>query len=378
MLAVVAMASCSKSELTTRPEVAGDVEIKAGSTALSIDTKAPYIDDLTQNGDELTAYVYAGVETSGAVDYKAASTQSGYMHFENASGTVAAVGFSKWNTTPALEPDPKYYPTNGDALQMVAVYPAESTATWSTASTTSDEISATIDGKTDLMAAQVATMDATTDKINKTNAAAGKNPKFDFKHLLTLVNVKVYVGETDATKAAKIIDAFGKIKKITLKGVNDGSTGYTAGVNPTCKVALNTLKADMSAGVTFDGALTTLPFYKLTEDASNNKVYADDELNGTAYEVTLTTTSTYAAYAIIPPFTAKTTNNIELEVETENGGKHKVEIGDLKDSSSASIANTSTQGKSLDVVLKFMAEEIEASAKVSEWDDITTDEIEIK
>ncbi len=42
MLAVVAMASCSKSELTPRPEVAGDVEIKAGSSVLSIDTKAPY------------------------------------------------------------------------------------------------------------------------------------------------------------------------------------------------------------------------------------------------------------------------------------------------------------------------------------------------
>ena len=43
LLAVAAMASCSKSELAERPNIdGGDVEILAKSTALSISTRAPF------------------------------------------------------------------------------------------------------------------------------------------------------------------------------------------------------------------------------------------------------------------------------------------------------------------------------------------------
>ncbi len=69
LLAVAAMASCSKSELAIRPEVIGDVEIMAKSNALSIDadasSRAPFEGTIDNtNGNSLTAQVLAS-KTSG-------------------------------------------------------------------------------------------------------------------------------------------------------------------------------------------------------------------------------------------------------------------------------------------------------------------------
>ena len=53
-LAIAAMASCSKTELSNTPD--GSVEIKAKSTALSISTKSPY-EGTISSGNPLTAQV---------------------------------------------------------------------------------------------------------------------------------------------------------------------------------------------------------------------------------------------------------------------------------------------------------------------------------
>ncbi len=388
MLAVVAMASCSKSELTPRPEVAGDVEIKAGSTVLSIDTREPYTNNLKSDGQDLVAHVYAAVKpTSGTVDYKATSTINGYMHFKNASGNVAPVGFSKYDGTPAvLKADPKYYPANGDALQMVAVYPAESTPTWSAPTSSSDVITATINGKTDLMAAQVATMDGTDDAINKKNAAT-QHPKFDFKHLLTLVNVKVKVEVPDGKTAADIVASFGKITDIKLTAVNESNALSTDGVNSEYELALNSFAFQYNTtgatrvltGVTGGQAKTKttdgIQFYGLTE-TGGVKTYSGEPIDNSTYAITLTENAAYAAYAIVAPFTVSTAAdddnklNMQLVVKTEKGPADgfKAIVKKLKNADASEFTGN-TIGKQFDVTLVFKAQEILASAEVAGWGD---------
>ncbi len=369
MLAVVAMASCSKSELTPRPEVAGDVEIKAGSSVLSIDTKAPYTGELTNTGDLLDAYVYAYKVVTPMV--YTTSYADGYMTFKNTGSGVPAVGFLKADGSA----NSKYYPADNSSLELVAFAPVNKTASevWTNAS---GAVSAVIDGKTDLMAARVDAMDVTpaptpAHAINKKNAQKDEHPKFTFDHLLTRVNVKAYAFD----QAAK--DAWGDITEIKLVKVID------ADVNNKVSVAV----ANLTPAFSKDAAAAATSLYAYDATAATDK-YTDKEIGGTADAThfgnivlhvgnTTSDPAPMVAYSIIAPFeypaaTPKKTLYFEIKTTKVTTAK-EVQIGTLytaytDDTNFTEFtAGTSTKGYEFDIVLNFKATEITASATVNPW-----------
>lgn len=412
MLAVAAMASCSKSDVESRPAVSvvGDVEIVSGSK-VSVITRTPFegtLDDKANN--KLTAYVYAtklDVANSNAyVSYAAANVAAeGYMTFVSAATVtsdkypVAAVGFQKYNTdsTPVLVADPQYYPSNDNPLYMVGLVPAVK-ADW-TMDTDSKKATHAIDGKTDIMAAAVTTMNDNTSLIQKSKASATVYPTFNFTHKLTLVNVKVY------TPTQKEQAAWGKITKIELISV----AGVAAGVNNNCDVTLETGVAAVSGAAT---GTDVTPFYAYnTTDKYTDKVIStQDDLDAdTATEKThfgpveIATAATaegtataaaaqYVAYSMIAPFTAIShaiRANLILKVYTEKYEEGtEAKIMHLYESAvtydaSGNVTNTddytgSTEGKKFDVTLKFVGKEIEAAASVTDWEPVYAGEVVIQ
>ena len=105
-LAIAAMASCSKTELSNTPD--GSVEIKAKSTALSISTKSPY-EGTISSGNPLTAQVLVS-KTDG-------NYTSRYCDGE--------MTFSDDGTTEASFATPQYYPADGSVLYLCGLYPSD-------------------------------------------------------------------------------------------------------------------------------------------------------------------------------------------------------------------------------------------------------------
>ena len=402
MLAVAAMASCSKSDVESRPvvPVVGDVEIVSASK-VSVITRTPFegtLDDKANN--KLTAYVYATKldNTNAYVSYDAANLAAeGYMTFVSSNTQdgatskypVAAVGFQKEDTaTPGTYvADPQYYPANDNPLYMVGLVPAVK-ADW-TMDADSKVATHAIDGKTDIMASAVTKNG--TDAIQKSKASATVYPAFNFTHKLTLVNVKVY------TPTQKEQEAWGKITKIELVSVN----GVAAGVNQNCDVTLETGVAAWTGAA----AGETTPFYAYnTTDKYTDKLIstdddktADADANFGAVEIATAATATgtatdadaqYVAYSMIAPFTTKSTGtkitNMVLKVYTEkNTDGIEAPIGGLYETTdvhpdTGTIYAGSTEGKKFDVTLKFIGKEIKASASVTDWVPVYTDEIVIQ
>ncbi len=373
MLAVVAMASCSKSELSTRPVSDENVEIKAGSTILSIDTKAPFGpngEDISSS-DFLTTYVMITKDVTNG-SYKAANFHGeGYMKFVNETNTT---GFYSDNTC-ATE-DKKYYPADNSPIAMAALVPAKkntgatSQDGWKFTDAECNVISYVINGSTDVMAAVVTEMndaasmtDAEEKKINKTNAKrSDAHPEFNFKHLLTLINVKAVADK--AEEAA----AFGKITKIELVQ----TVGVTGGVNSVVNVNLKDGKSAAPSTV-----VTAIPFYAYN---STDK-YTEAVISTTAPVAIPVTTAAQVAYAMIVPFTAVDADgNLKLKVYTENNTAGiDAPISKLySDAAKGTPYTESTEGKKFDVTLKFIGSEIKASATVADWVPVYSGDVEIK
>lgn len=135
VLALLTLASCSKSELANRPVVENDmVEIMATSKALTIETRAPFEGQIA-DGNNLTAVVL-GSTTSG--DYTETTPRycDGEMTFAD-------------NTTAASFATPQYYPVSDATIFLCALYPT-ALADWKDIAT---KAKYTFDGKTDVMAA---------------------------------------------------------------------------------------------------------------------------------------------------------------------------------------------------------------------------------
>ena len=383
MLAVVAMASCSKSELTTRPEVAGDVEIKAGSTVLAIETKAPYMNELNASGQTLTAYVQITndltnytYKTDAVTPANSTLLGKGYMKFAHDGTNVPEVGF--YGEEACTTATPQYYPSDGSNIAMVALYPATvgGATGWDiTTDTDCKTATHTIDGKTDVMAAIAVKSNASeaTD-INKSTATSTNLNMFKFGHKLTLVNIQVY---GDAAAAA-----WGKITGIELKGVYDGTT-LASDVNDQIKVTYQ----DASAAVTKSTAGKTMPFYQANANSATPTTidtYTDDVISGSNM-VQIPTVATAVAYSIVAPFEATDGSgkkNMWLVVKTEKGpaAGYDLKIEYLKDGAGTNNYTGSTAGKLFNIKVKFSATEIKASASVDKWvdDAITVPEQEIK
>ncbi len=356
MLAVAAMASCSKSEVETRPATAGDVEIQAMSKVLPT-TKAPYTDKLDTNGQTLEAYVIASKNQTDYVIADAAGTPGKWyadkMTFGSGYNVTATTGSV---SDPVGFATPYYYPADDTKLYMVGLVPSDNTK-WNISGTATTGV-ITIDGCTDIMAAAVTKNSAGND-IKKSEAIAGNHPSFTFKHLLTKLDIYV---KADAQAVA----SFGKITKLELKDAKNQCTVTLDGA-----VADVTSSASAFADVTGN---TTCPFYLYDYDATTPD-YTEDAV-GTGKEIDLNDIVTnqsgeaFAAYAMVNPVYIKMSNSSNpyvLHIETEKGYTQDVDVK-LFQSNNTDAFEESTQGKQFKVTLEFKATEIKASATVKPWD----------
>lgn len=329
VLALLTLASCSKSELANRPVVENDmVEIMATSKALTIETRAPFEGSIASN-NTLTAVVLG---STTAADYTTTYCD-GEMTFTDDNTT--AVGF---NTTP------KYYPVNDDMVYFCALYPTPATD-WKDIAATAKY---TFDGKKDVMA-------AAQQSNNKSGAmkATPDVPSFEFKHLLTKLVVKVKAEDEAAQKV------WGNITAISLIKANNDAVFDTA------EVTLATGAA--TTGTAFSNpAADGMAFYRIDAAA-----YTDNAVDDADNKIALTTTAEEVAYSLVAPITAgNSADHFTLKVSTDLDGTPTVKEVSLKLSTADEIPvvfTGDTQGQAFEITLTFKATEIVATATVTDW-----------
>ena len=363
VLAVAAMASCSKSELVERPVVDGDVAIKLTSEVLTVKqaTKAPF-EGITAT-DSLVARVIAST-VSGAFDPTgAAKWHDDTICFVNGSDTKA-VGYNP----------SRAYPTDGSSVFLCGLYPASMTD-WKNFSTSSSGTPAvskttaeyTFDGKTDVMlAAQVET------KKSEVLATPAVYKKLVFNHMLT----KLVIRAKAKTEAA--IKDFGGITEIVLTKAG-GLDPYTTMVG-----TLDTGTANAADVGVFKTPTTSFAFYTIDNTTTPGTAAATDSLFSaknvvlTVVDGTKVTVAPSIGYSMVAPIIADGTEDYELLVKTEkNTAGFPVKIN-LKDAAGNAFTG-STQGKAFVVTILFESTPIEALGEVTDWENIVLpDDITIK
>lgn len=340
VLALLTLASCSKSELANRPVVENDmVEIMATSKALTIETRAPFEGSIASD-NTLTAVVLGSTTTA---DYTTT-----YCDGE--------MTFTDDNTTAVSFATPQYYPVSDATIYLCALYPT-ALADWKDIATTAKY---TFDGKTDVMAAA---------EVNgkKSTAMAGTVPSFEFKHLLTKLVVKVKA-ENEAAQ-----NVWGDITGITLVKAMNGDVFDTA------EVTLATGAA--ATGTAFSNPATDgMAFYRIDAAA-----YTDNAVDDADNKIALTTTAEEVAYSLVAPITAENgVKHFTLSVDTKLGETvttrevsfdlYKAKVGE----EDPAVFSGDTQGKAFEVTLTFKATEIVAKATVTDWVKGGNSEVEIQ
>lgn len=340
VLALLTLASCSKSELANRPVVENDmVEIMATSKALTIETRAPFEGQIASD-NTLTAVVLGSTTTA---DYTT----------RYCDGTIT---FADDTNAKGFDTTPKYYPVSDATVYFCALYPT-ALADWKDIATTAKY---TFDGKTDVMAAA---------EVNgkKSTAMAGTVPSFEFKHLLTKLVVKVKA-ENEAAQ-----NVWGDITGITLVKAMNGDVFDTA------EVTLATGAA--ATGTAFSNPATDgMAFYRIDAAA-----YTDNAVDDADNKIALTTTAEEAAYSLVAPITAENgVKHFTLSVDTKLGETvttrevsfdlYKAKVGE----EDPAVFSGDTQGKAFEVTLTFKATEIVAKATVTDWVKGGNSEVEIQ
>lgn len=329
VLALLTLASCSKSELANRPVVENDmVEIMATSKALTIETRAPFEGSIASD-NTLTAVVLG-------------STTSADYSTTYCDGEMT---FTDDNITPVSFATSQYYPVSDAPIFLCALYPT-ALADWKDIATTAKY---TFDGKTDVMAAAEVSG-------KKSTAMAGTVPSFEFKHLLTKLIVKVKA-EDEAAQ-----NVWGDITGITLVKAMNGDVFDTA------EVTLATGAA--ATGTAFSNAAADgMAFYRIDAAA-----YTDNAVDDADNKIALTTTAEEAAYSLVTPIIAENgVKHFTLSVDTKLGETvttkevsfdlYKAKVGE----EDPAVFSGDTQGKAFEITLTFKATEIVATATVTDW-----------
>lgn len=365
LLAVAAMASCSKSELSMRPEIeTGDVEIMATTDAKSIDatTRAPFEGAIAAD-NELKARVFTTNAEGGKKFDSANLYADGTMTFSSVKTDDApnnkpydATGF-----TGSI-----FYPANGSTIYLCGLYPADLTLENVKYSGDNDLTygTATISGIEDFMLAP---------EVSSTKEDALKKiyPNLAFKHMLTKLTIKVKA-ENEAAK-----NAWGEIEKITVKEVNSkiqvnlGEAKTYAASSPSA----------YSNPIEFSTYIIDQTTQKATDDAFDAQSYElkfDVPANGDVEAVTVDPVA--IAYSLVCPVEVKTVNvdaatkhiaTYTLLVKTKNiedAYEIEVKLNQKAETDGVTYA-ASTEGYAYDVNLTFKATVIEATATVEDWKD---------
>ena len=330
VMLAAALASCTKEENGKNP--AGDFEIMAGATALSVDavTKAP-INAIPAGG--LLARVPVS-EISG--NYTAEwQSNAGYMKFTPTS-TSTATGFADDAGVAA----PKFYPAEDNkTTYLCGLYPSEG---W----TVGTNATLNFDGKTDVMAAKEVS-------TTKADAATSSFKTLAFQHLLTQLRIQFVAPDANAA------NAWGSISSLELQDADGNAIG-------------NKVTVDLKAGTgTFAVGDASFGFYKMT---------GEDQCTDNAYSATtVTTTQAYVAYVLAPSVTATSTSGLaeyKLKITSAGGATETVDIN-LKAADNNTDYADYTAGKAFDIVLSFRATEIKAMATIATWTDMGTTEVPV-
>ena len=344
MLAVAAMASCSKSDLIERPAApaAGDVEILASSNAKGITTRTPFVGAIASD-NKLLAQVLVSLKSN---DYTTLwNTADDQMEFDSTD----SIGFK---TTPC------YYPADGSMVYLCGFYPSTG---WTT---TSNRQVYTIDGKSDVMTAKEVSG-------NKKDAQDENKfaPKLTFDHLLTQLVVKVEATDSAAYKA------WGKITDMYLTNAA-GHVSGGVGIRQEVRVVPGT--GATTYGAADEGALATLPYYGIEKtDGSMTDIEFGKDNAGAAKAVELPVLKdgeepVAVAYTLVTPVpvtaTPVTEKHYTMVIKTEKHTDAKTVDVTLKTKDTpATNFSTATTGYAFDVVLTFNATEIMATATVTDW-----------
>ncbi len=358
LLAVAAMASCSKSDLIERPVVgpeAGDIEILASSNAKGISTRTPFENPISKD-NTLLAQVLVSQKSN---DYTTLwNTADDQMEFVNSTDSI---GFK---TTAC------YYPADGSTVYLCGFYPATG---WkkvftTTAPSTLSYQAYVIDGKTDVMAAKEVSG-------NKKDAQDEDKlaPKLTFEHLLTQLVVKVEATDSAAYKA------WGKITDMYLvKAANHATNVNTRAILPQVRVVpgVGTVSYKQAVDENDDNySLDKLDFYGIEKgDSTTNVVFGKDN-TGAAKAVELpvpdkdkSEEAVAVAYTLVTPVTA-TEKHYTLVIKTEDHTDElEIPVTLLKKDSTDAFTDATT-GYAFNIVLSFSATEIMAKAVVTDWKD---------
>lgn len=328
LLAVAAMASCSKSELAERPVVGQDVEILAKSNALSISMRAPFEGTIASD-NELTACVLVSTATGSYSTLL--NTDKEMVFSDDAANANSEVGFK---TTPC------FFPADGSKVYLCGFHPLTG---WTELVANGPSYYFPLDGKSDLMA-------AAEQETDKAEALAGTYPTLTFKHLLTQLVIKVKAEDTNA------ITSWGKITDMYLTKAAGADFKAWAGVVKGQDTA--TFRADDEGN-----NLTSLACYSVDADgALTDDAFADTELTVPADDEPVA-----VAYSLVQPVDT-TTEHYTLVVKTENhSDEYPVKIT-LKNTSDADFTG-STTGYAFEISLNFKASAIQAKATVTKWNE---------
>ncbi|MCM1249812.1 MAG: fimbrillin family protein [Alistipes sp.] len=356
LLAVAAMASCSKSELSERPVVcpeASDVEILASSNAKGITTRTPFENPISAT-NLFTAQVLVSL-TSG--DYSTLwNDADDQMEFTNSTDSI---GFK---TTAS------YYPADGSTVYLSGFYP--STGWTESPDGKRSYVNYSIDGKTDVMAAKEVSGDKA--KAQDEDELA---PKLEFEHLLTQLVVKVEAADSAAYKAwGEITDMY----LIKAAGHTTNERAIFPQVRVTPGTAATTCRVDDDANY-----LTSLPCFGIDATDGATDIEFGKDASDAAAPVKLPVLEddeepVAVAYTLVTPVTA-TEKHYTLVIKTKNHTNEYVIPVTLKTADATpAVFTAATTGYAFDVVLTFSATEILAKATVADWKEGGVTEIPVQ
>lgn len=328
-LAVLALASCSKSELATRPDD-GRVEIKMSTQILDIATRAPFTSAFIDASHPLPSYVLGSKDAADFTD-------------PYCSGTVTFKGGGLKGFDV-----PQYYPNDNSLIYLTGLYPATG---WTNVGTTATN---TFDGKTDIM--------ATVPVSSQKSTAVDTWPEIRFNHLLTKLSLSFRANNEAA------ITAWGDVVGVKVLQA-DGHEVNT-------KVTVTLADGTAEPGTAFtEAAVGGIPFYAMDNSTIPGK-YTDDLISEDK-PITLTTASypKATAYVMVEPIMADAdARHYQLEITTKKSGEeavvNTVDIDLFRIENYMSVPITgNTSGNGYDIMVTFKASEIEIQPNVTPWGD---------
>lgn len=341
LLAVAAMASCSKSELADRPDNT-PVEIAVSGVNVKAASRAPFQGAIASDNTLLAKVLVSKTTKSYTTIWNTADDQ---MLF--ADDNTTQVGFQ---TTPA------YFPTDGSDVYLIGFYPSTG---WNNISNSaaSNNFDYIIDGKSDVMYAKE-------KKTNKAEAQAGTYPTLEFNHLLTQLVIKVQA-ENEAAAAATTAGGWGKVTDIAILKANKKDIPPVLRVNVTNDAV--TFRSDEIT----DEALASLPCYIVDESGEfTDNVFVPIEMAYPTDATAATFEAPAVAYSLARPVTTANVvkDHYTLLVKTESEPDGREIPVTLKTNDATPVAFESpTTGYAFDITLTFKATDIEAKATVTAW-----------